>query len=440
MIRRRLVVTATAMLAVALAALTIGFYAVLSWRLEGNADGVLRARAEAAAATVTTRDGRLVLTETPFDEALDNGLWVFDSGGALVSAPSRPSRLDRLAQDLGTSSRATFRDAGEDTRMLALPLHDAETPDATVVVALSLVPYENAERTALIGALVFDVLILALGALFVRRAVTQALRPVAQMTTQAATWSERDLDRRFGLGPPRDELTGLASTLDSLLGRLSAALRHEKRVTAEIAHELRTPLAQLRLETEIALRQERSVAQLRAALRHVLDGTDRMAEALETLIGLAQQSINPSTGTSTATDVAVEAVEAVRACHAPGREIRLDLGRSANLVVGCDREVVLRMLQPLLDNALRYGRSTVVLGVSHHENHVMFTVADDGPGFGADEVEAVFGPGAQGSAARPGEGAGLGLALARRLADTAGGSLTAKISQGGLVELRLPAA
>ncbi|SNT33604.1 Signal transduction histidine kinase [Streptosporangium subroseum] len=437
MIRRRLVATATATLAVALVALTMGFYTALSWRLESDADGVLRARAEAAAATVTTFRGRLRVNETHFDEVLDSGVWVFDAAGVPVSAPPVPGPLDPLARRLSSVSRSTFRNVGDDLRMLAIPLHGPATPDAIVVAALSLIPYEHAERTALIGALVLDVLVLGLSALFVRRAVTQALRPVAQMTAQAARWSERDLDRRFGLGSPRDELTGLASTLDSLLGRLSAALRHEQRVTAEIAHELRTPLAQLRLETEVALRRDRSAAEFQAVLRQVLDGTDRMAAALDTLIGLARRSIDPSAGTAAAVDVAADAR---RACRARGREIQLDLECAAGLTVGCDHEVVLRMLQPLLDNALRYGRSAALLRVSRSENDVVFAIVDDGPGFAAGELETVLGPGAQGRAAAPGEGAGLGLALARRLAEAAGGVLTPKVSQGGLIELRLPVA
>ncbi|MER6177587.1 ATP-binding protein [Streptosporangium sp. NPDC001681] len=437
MIRRRLVVTATAALAAALVVLTMGFYLVLSRQLEKGADGVLRARAGAAAATVTTFQGRLRVNETPFDEVLDSGVWVFDAGGVPVSTPPVPGPLDSPAQKLSAVSRPTFRDVGDDVRMLAVPLHDPPTPDAVVVVALSMIPYRDAERTALIGALVFDMLVLGLSTLLVRRSVTQALRPVAQMTAQAAKWSERDLDRRFGLGSPRDELTGLASTLDGLLGRLSAALRHEQRVTAEIAHELRTPLTRLRLETEVALRRDRSAAELQAVLRRVLDGTDRMTAALDTLIGLAQRSIDPSAGTAAAVDVAADVL---RACRARGREIQLDLECAAGLVVGCDREVVLRMLQPLLDNALRYGRSAVLLRVSRSGNDAVFAISDDGPGFGVGELEAVLGPGTQGRAAASGEGAGLGLALARRLAEAAGGTLTPKVSRGGLVELRLPVA
>ncbi|GAA4585338.1 HAMP domain-containing sensor histidine kinase [Planotetraspora phitsanulokensis] len=437
MIRNKLVITATATLAAALGALTIGFSSVLSWRLEQDADGVLRARAEAAAANITIRQGHLALADTPYDEALDSSVWVFDGNGTLISSPSRLSRLDPAARTVSTSPQPTPRDVHDDTRMLALRLRDAGAPKATVVAALSLIPYEDAARTALIGALIFDVLILAIGAFFIRRTVLHALRPVGQMTAQAATWSERDLDRRFGLGPPRDELTGLAATLDTLLARLSAALRHEKRVTAEIAHELRTPLTQLRLETEIALRQDRPPDQLRSALRQVLAGTDRLADTVDTLIGLAQQSIDPSTGTCKALEAANAAL---RSSTSLDKDVRLDPSAQTDLVVACDRDVVLRILHPLLDNAARYGRSTVMLGICRDGNNVVFSVADDGPGFGPEEISTVFMPGVQGAAAGPGEGAGLGLALARRLTDAAGGTLTAKLSNGGLIEVHLPAA
>ncbi|GII56597.1 two-component sensor histidine kinase [Planotetraspora thailandica] len=436
MIRNKLVITSTATLAATLGALTIGFSAVLSWRLEQDANAVLRARAEAAAANVTIRQGHLTLTDTPYDEALDSGVWVFDGRGTLISSPSRFSRLDGAARAVSASPQTIPRDVHDDTRMLALRLRDAGAPKATVVAALSLIPYEDAARTTLAGALILDVLILATGAFFIRRTVVHALRPVGQMTAQAATWSEHDLDGRFGLGPPRDELTGLAATLDTLLARLSAALRHEKRVTAEIAHELRTPLTQLRLETEIALRQNRPPEQLRTALRQVLVGTDRLADTVDTLIGLAQQSIDPSTGTCKAFDAA----NTVLASYSGrGKDVRLDPAASTHEVVACDQDVVLRILHPLLDNAVRYGRATIVVGISREGNDVVFSVADDGPGFTPEEVETVFMPGVQGAAAGLGEGAGLGLALARRLADAAGGSLTAKVSRGGLIELRLPA-
>ncbi|GAA0969425.1 HAMP domain-containing sensor histidine kinase [Acrocarpospora macrocephala] len=439
MIRRRLVLSAAAPLAVALLALTVGFSVVLSLRLDHDADHALRARADAAAAVITVSQGRLQVIDTPYDEALDNGVWVFDARRAPVSSPASLGPLDQRARALAGVAQPTFRDAGSDVRLLAVPLREEEAPGGTLVVALSLAPFLQAERTALVAAAVFDVLLLGLGALFVRRAVTQALHPVSIMTDQAARWSEHDLDKRFGLGPPRDELSGLAGTLDNLLGRLSAALRHEQRVTAEIAHELRTPLSQVRLETEVALRRDRPAPELRAALTEVLGATDRMTNALDTLLGLAQHNIRPSDGTTPAGQVARDALASV-GDRAGGLRMTLDLDGD-DFLVGCDHDVVLRMVQPLLDNAVRFGRSAVTLRVRKEAGGVLFAVRDDGPGFGADELEEVLRPGVQGRASAGLAGVGLGLSLARRLAEAAGGSLTPRASPGGgLVELRLPVA
>src|SRR5439155_23550123 len=97
-------------------------------------------------------------------------------------------------------------------------------------------------------------------------------------------WSEHDLHRRFSLGPPRDELTQLARTLDGLLGRLDGAMHHEQRFSAEMAHELRTPLSGLRMEAELALRDTQTDDDRREALRRVLAQTDRMAAVIETLL------------------------------------------------------------------------------------------------------------------------------------------------------------
>src|SRR5206468_229964 len=74
------------------------------------------------------------------------------------------------------------------------------------------------------------------------------------MTAQASDWSDHDLERRFSLGQPHDELTQLAFTLDRLLDRLAATLRHEQRLSAELSHELRTPLANIAAQAQFALR------------------------------------------------------------------------------------------------------------------------------------------------------------------------------------------
>src|SRR5213076_3003016 len=80
-----------------------------------------------------------------------------------------------------------------------------------------------------------------------------ALRPGARVTRAAADWSEHRLERRFELGEPHDELTRLAAMLDSLLDRIAASLRREQRFSAELSHELRTPVSRIVAEADLAL-------------------------------------------------------------------------------------------------------------------------------------------------------------------------------------------
>jgi signal transduction histidine kinase len=108
--------------------------------------------------------------------------------------------------------------------------------------------------------------------------------------------------------------------------------------------------------------------------------------------------------------------------------------------VAADEELVERMLQPILDNAVRYGRSAVEVSLERNGSLAAVNVADDGPGVADDERRRIFEPGARGEAARSREGgAGLGLSLARRLARSAGGDVAvASSSSGARFVLSLP--
>jgi signal transduction histidine kinase len=98
------------------------------------------------------------------------------------------------------------------------------------------------------------------------------------------------------------------------------------------------------------------------------------------------------------------------------------------------------LLVPLIENALNYGRSRVTVGYTHEGEVVVFRVRDDGPGVSDEEAERIFNPGTRGTAANGHPGAGLGLALVRRLARTAGGDVVAEPSaSGGSFAVRLPA-
>src|SRR5439155_20144716 len=136
--------------------------------------------------------------------------------------------------------------------------------------------------------LIYAAAALLLVVIATRLVVTRALRPVAQMTAEAADWSEHNLEHRCNVGEPHDELTQLAATFDSTLARLASSLPHEQLLSAELSHELRTPLAAIATEAELALRRQRGDEEYREALREIESRASQMQSTLETLMAAAR--------------------------------------------------------------------------------------------------------------------------------------------------------
>ncbi|CAO5165154.1 histidine kinase [Frankia sp. AiPs1] len=419
--RRRLVRLTIAVVAISVTLLTVAFWLLLHGWLRHDADALLASHARSAAALVAVDSGHLVLEETPGDEAIEPGMWLFDLESSSVVRPPAARSLDSAAAALASSGPAT-RMVGQ-VELRSSPVLDGSRHVGTVVVALSLAPYAHSERLAVGAAVALDVVILAGAAILVRRVVGSALHPVAEMTARARDWGAHDPDQRFGLGPPRDEITGLAATLDGLLTRLAASLRHETLLTSQIAHELKAPLARMRASAEASARYDARPELLRATLEGVIGEVDQINRIAETLL-----KAHGGTATTGHTDLTEVATRLAGSANAAFPRIRT----SAHGVVRpalCDPDLAERILAPIVDNALRYARSTVALHIDEvgpatgRANAARVTVTDDGPGFAPNEVDAVFEPGYRGVTGVTGDGSGLGLPLARRLARLAGGDV-----------------
>ncbi|MFN2616099.1 MAG: ATP-binding protein [Thermoleophilaceae bacterium] len=427
-------------IALVIAVLTSGFNLVLSRRLDRDATDVARARAAAQLSAVRISRGRLTVPEAPDERAVDSSAWVF-SGGRPIERPRQQPRNDRAAAKLARGGRLRLDVKDTDTRLYSLPIVEDGRRLGRVVAGVSLEPYERTRRAALIGSILFASAVLLAVALATRWLISGALRPVRRMTAQAAEWSERDLDRRFGLGEPRDEFTHLAATLDSLLDRLASSLRHEQRFSAELSHELRTPHTGIGAEAQLALRQERASAAYREGFEQVLSSARQMSRTLDALLAVARTQLAPGRRTSDAHSCAVAAAKACAALW--GREGVVVEVRPppAPLRVGADAEVVERILYPIVENGCRYGRRAVGVRMERDTTAVLFTIEDDGPGVPRDELEGIFEAGRRGavSSSQTSNGAGLGLALSRRLARAAGGEVEARAaSPGARFVVRLP--
>jgi signal transduction histidine kinase len=429
--RRRLLVASMLTLVVGLGALLVIGNVVLGVSANNDQSRLLKTRVDAEIAALTVRDGHVVVRDSPADRSLDREAWIFD-GDRVIERPSGGDpAVNRAAMRLGRAGRPAETHAGDDVAIRAQPVLANGRSVGTVVVAMSVEGVERLQRYVVLGSVILAALLILAGWLAIRGAVDGALRPVAAMTHDAAAWSANDLDQRFNLGPRRDELTGLAATLDNLLGRIAASRRHEQRFASEVAHELRTPIARMRGRAELALRagsgpdgdEERA-----AALEAVVAEVDRLTGAVDALLAVARREHDPTAESVDLEAIAREAADGAAVVQAPGA---LPRGEG-------DPEVVRRALAPLLENAHRHANSKVELVLSASDGRVRVTVRDDGPGVPAALGERAFDPGVRGEGENDG-GAGLGLALSRRLARSCGGDVTLGDGPGGSFVLDLPA-
>ena len=436
-LRTRLTILVTIAAAVTLAGLTAGFNLLLRSNLDADANRVLEARASAALEGTSVHGNLIRVKETPDRAAPDSQVWIY-RGRRAVERPPGPPSLQRLADSLAGGPRARAEDPASDVRLFAVPVAQGPKRVGTLVTSLSLEPYEHSASRALTASLIYAAAALLLVVIAARLVITRALRPVARMTAEAADWSEHDLDHRFNVGDPHDELTQLAATFDGMLARLASSLRHEQLLSAELSHELRTPLAAIVTEAELALRRERGDEAYRQALCEIASRASEMQRTLETLMAAARAESQADLGTALAADVGEQAIAA---CESVARGAGIDLSLSAPegpVRVDVDADTAERILVPLIENGCRYGRSRVEVSVRPKGDTVEFRVQDDGPGLRDGEGERIFEPGFRGAAATSGdhEGAGLGLALARRLARAVGGEVEAVSANGSGASFR----
>ena len=330
-------------------------------------------------------------------------------------------------------------DAGE-YRLVALPVTHSDRRIGTVVAAVSLAPYEEAQHTAVIASIALSVIVLMVVAFVTRWILVAVLRPVSSMTVSARDWSEHDLDRRFQLGAAHDELTELAATLDQLLDRNATALRREQRLTAEISHELRTPLARITTQSELALRRERPAEEYRTALGAIGRNAASMTGIIDTLLAASRAAAGSQPESASATEAATRAADAAAdVAQANDVELVVDAVRR-DAVVATDVELATRILHPLVDNACRYGVTRATITIDCDGRDVVFMIEDDGSGVEAGELDRIFLPGVRGSRAAATTGAGLGLALARRLVESVNGTIEVVPGSTGDFVVRIPSA
>lgn len=441
-LRMRLLLVSIGLAASVLVLGVVMFNVALRADLISDADREVESRVADALDLVEVGPDGVRLVDSGAGAAPSNrGVWVF-AGPELLFAPDALADLTPSVVAAADGARGFRTIDDPPARLLVVPISRSDTRVGTLVGAVRLNTYERSVRSALIGSLVLGLAMLAALSLLTWWALGSALRPVSRMTELAARWSDESPDERFELEHGRDELSRLGATLNGLLDRASAGVRRERRLSAEIAHELRTPLSRVAAEAELALAGDgKADPATRAALEAIRDATLGLARTIDALVMTAEGGDPAARGTCTAREAVADAVAAVRPAGEEG-QLLVDVSRVGDDRIGVDADVVSQILRPVLENALRYARSRVVITARRDGPVIELVVDDDGPGLSPEEGEVIFEPGRRGSAAAQGivPGAGLGLALSRRLAGGVDGEVCADgDAPGGRFVIRLPA-
>ncbi len=449
-IRVRLTLAFALAMAAVLAAVGAFLYVRLGDSLDEQLNESLQTRADALSAVAEERGGALSAGELAFGDDGEFGQVLRPDGSLVASAPSvapEPliseleagrARQGPLILELDTAPGL----GGEPARLLVTSI---DVPQGTLVLVVggSLEDREEALDGLLTQLLVAGPLALLVSSLAGYALAAAALRPVEAMRRQATEISTERLERRLPLPRGRDEIRRLGETLNAMLGRLEAGLARERRFVADAGHELRTPLALLKTELELALRRPRPREELEETLRSAVEEADRLARLAEDLLVLAQldEGRLPLRRSSLSVEDVLHSVAQRFAARASGEGRGLEVVVAPDVTLVGDRLRLEQALGDLVDNALRHGAGEIRLEARRRGGDTELRVSDEGPGFPPDFLARAFDRFSRAEESRSDGGTGLGLAIVDAIARAHGGQAYVTGGRRGetLVTIRLPA-
>ena len=281
----------------------------------------------------------------------------------------------------------------------------------------------------------------ALALQLLRRAVGSALRPLDQMSAAARRIAGGTRDERLRPDDPSTELGSLAADFDEMLDALEGALltartaeQSQRRFLADVAHQLRTPMAGIRVSTELLLLDADATPEERERLLgNLVRETTRVTRMVNGLLRISRLDLDAGLLLQSTDLVTLCMREVERQQELAEVPVVLEVVEAPAAPVLIDPDQFQEALANLLDNARRFAHRRIgVTVVEHDDGLVVVRVSDDGPGLAAEDVERAF---EQFVTFGPGVGTGLGLPIARGIARAHGGELS---YVDGAFELRLP--
>lgn len=438
-LRARIVVGFACGASAALVLCLVLLYVLLHSQLGSALDSGLADRADDLAVAAGTGD-LSVIRRDPLAQLYDPDGTLVAGSMSLTGRRLLGAGDARAVRGREFLSRGLSLDPRQETQ--ALRLLSQRLPSGRILtVGASAGPIEEARGRLLVVLLVAAPLLVgalsAAGWLVVRA----ALRPVGALTRQAAAISSFESRRRLPTVPGDDEIARLARTLDDMLARLDVAFARERTFVDDASHELRTPIAVLRGELELALSAAGDRGEVERSLRAALGQADRLAGLADDLLLLARAEAGGVVVDRQPVDV-LDVLAAQAEALAPVVGLQVEVRGDAAVVDG-DANRLGQVIANVAGNSAAAGAARVQVRVTRGRDTVTVEIADDGPGFPPHLMTAAFDRFVRDDGSPRHGGAGLGLSIVRALVTAHGGTADIRNGRplgGAVVTITLPAA
>ena len=345
----------------------------------------------------------------------------------------------------GRENWSTTAMHGEQFRSVYLDVaHELPGDPRVLQVGASLAPLEAAARQVfllMLGTVTLGTVATTLGAGWLSRSI---MGPVEEITAQAEAVAPGAAGQRITAHAQVEEFNRLVNVLNGMLGRLDSGLLAQRRIIADVGHDLRTPITAMQGEVEVALRHPRSAEQYQQVLHSVLEEVNHLGTISDALLLLARIEAGDLAPRPRETDLADLVERAVGRLRQRVTDHPISYAGNGIGSARVDGPMVELVLDHLLDNAVRHTPpgTPVAVTVAGQPGSVLVTITDQGPGVSADVLPHLFERFYRGDSARGRGGAGLGLTVAAAIVSAHRGTISARpVSPTGLaVTVGLPRA
>lgn len=375
---------------------------------------------------VSDPDGTTVAQTPGMDDLLPFSAFQRVNGGtATNSSPRRHRVAGKMFALVATTQKAA------DGRLYTIQVGQDRSLDVEFTRRFGLV---------LAGVLAIGIVASAVSA---RKVMRRGLRPVAEMTQAVQRIEATHLTDRVAPAGWPPELQPLAIAFDAMLHRLDQSFTRLSQFSADLAHELRTPVANIRGEAEVSLRRARTADEYRSVVESSLGECERLSGIIDSLLFLARAegAERQVTHTQFNARAAVEQIASYFSTIAEERNITITCSGEGE--VDGDASLFSRAVSNLVDNSLRYtpdgGR--ILISVTPRADGCEISVSDTGSGVSETDLPHIFDRFYRADSSRSSHGVGLGLALVKSIIDLHGGSVAARsrVEEGTTITLHFPA-